>query len=149
MRRTELGFIFQAFNLIPSLNVLENVVLAAQYAGMSSDDARKAAKQTLEIMGLRDRDRHRPSELSGGQQQHIAIARTLVNSPRIIFGDEPTGNLDSADLARSLRQVNLETNTLFVLVTHSAEVANSCERTINMLDGRVLSEERVEERIPE
>jgi putative ABC transport system ATP-binding protein len=96
LRRTEVGFIFQTFNLVPSLTALENVVLAAEYAGKSRREARDLARTALSQVGLAEREDHRPTELSGGQQQRVANARALVNSPKVIFGDEPTGNLDSA-----------------------------------------------------
>jgi putative ABC transport system ATP-binding protein len=140
LRRQEVGFIFQTFNLVSSMNALENVALAAQYAGKGRREAREAAQQALEDVGLADRSRHRPTELSGGQQQRVAIARALVNGPRVIFGDEPTGNLDSAsseDIVAMMHTINKATGTTFVLVTHDAEVAQGCTRVIHMLDGRV------------
>lgn len=140
LRRKEVGFIFQTFNLIPSLNALENVSLAAQYAGNGRRDANEAAREALAQVGLADRHRHRPSELSGGQQQRVAVARALVNGPKVIFGDEPTGNLDSAsseEIVGMMHQINRETGTTFVLVTHDPGVAGTCDRVIHMLDGRV------------
>ena len=140
LRRDEVGFIFQTFNLVPSLNALENVALAAQYAGKSRREAREAAMEALADVGLADRQKHRPTELSGGQQQRVAVARALVNSPRVIFGDEPTGNLDSAsseEMVRMMHQINRETGTTFVLVTHAPEVAEACDRVVHMIDGQV------------
>lgn len=143
LRRTEVGFIFQTFNLVSSLTTLENITLAAQYAGKGGRDAREAARRALVQVELQDRDGHRPAELSGGQQQRVAIARALVNRPKVIFGDEPTGNLDStssADIVRMMREINRETGTTFVLVTHDPEVAGSCDRVVRMLDGRVIGQ---------
>ena len=140
LRREEVGFIFQTFNLVPSLNALENVALAAQYAGKGRREAREAATEALAGVGLADRQKHRPTELSGGQQQRVAVARALVNSPQVIFGDEPTGNLDSAsseEMVRMMHQINRDTGTTFVLVTHAPEVAEACDRVVHMIDGRV------------
>jgi ABC-type lipoprotein export system ATPase subunit len=140
LRRDQVGFIFQTFNLVPSLSALENVMLAAQYAGKSRVVARQAAETALTHVGLADRQRHRPNELSGGQQQRVAIARSLVNEPRVIFGDEPTGNLDSAssdEIVAMMRQINGTTGTTFVLVTHDPGVAEACTRVVHMLDGLV------------
>jgi putative ABC transport system ATP-binding protein len=140
VRRNEVGFIFQTFNLVPSLNALENVMLAAQYAGRKRAAAREAAEAALAHVGLSDRHRHRPAELSGGQQQRVAIARALVNEPKVIFGDEPTGNLDSSsskEIVDMMRQINRTTGTTFVLVTHDPGVANTCTRVVHMLDGLV------------
>ena len=117
-------------------------MLAAEYAGKGRRDAREAAKNALALVGLSDRERHRPTELSGGQQQRVAIARALVNSPKVIFGDEPTGNLDSASSAEvvdMMHQVNRETGTTFVLVTHDPGVADTCDRVLHMLDGLVTN----------
>ena len=142
LRRKEVGFIFQTFNLVPSLTAIENVALAAQYAGKGSRDAREAARQVLSEVELSDRENHRPPELSGGQQQRVAIARALVNHPKVIFGDEPTGNLDStsaSEIVQMMRDINRGTGTTFVLVTHDPEVARTCDRSIHMLDGKVTS----------
>jgi putative ABC transport system ATP-binding protein len=142
LRREEVGFIFQTFNLIPSLNALENVALAAQYAGKSRSAAREAAVEALAQVHLSDRHRHRPPELSGGQQQRVAIARALVNRPKVIFGDEPTGNLDSEsseEIVAMMNHINRATGTTFVLVTHDPGVAEACGRVIRMLDGKVYA----------
>jgi len=140
LRRNDVGFIFQTFNLVSSLNALENVTLAAQYAGKGRRDAQEAARQALDRVGLADRQRHRPSELSGGQQQRVAVARALVNGPKVIFGDEPTGNLDSTssdEIVTMMHEINHGTGTTFVLVTHDPGVAEACDRVVHMLDGRV------------
>lgn len=140
VRGREIGFIFQGFNLIPTLSGLDNVALGAEYAGMPRGRAVDRAKELLDLVGLADRMRHSPSELSGGQQQRVAIARALVNGPAIILGDEPTGDLDtatSAEIVATLRRINTETGTTFLLVTHNPEVAESCDRTIRMRDGVV------------
>ncbi len=142
LRRGEIGFIFQTFNLMPSLTAVENVMLAAEYAGRGRRDAREAARRALAQVGLADREDHKPMELSGGQQQRVAIARALVNRPKVIFGDEPTGNLDSASSAEivdMMHQINRETGTTFVLVTHDPGVAETCDRVLHMLDGRVTN----------
>jgi putative ABC transport system ATP-binding protein len=142
LRRNEIGFIFQTFNLVPSLTALENVMLAAEYAGKKRSDARAAARGALARVGLAEREDHKPTELSGGQQQRVAIARALVNGPKVIFGDEPTGNLDSAsshEIVATMHDINRETGTTFVLVTHDAGVAATCDRVVRMLDGRVTN----------
>jgi putative ABC transport system ATP-binding protein len=142
LRRNEVGFIFQTFNLVPSFTALENVMLAAEYAGKGRREAREAARNALAQVGLADREDHRPTELSGGQQQRVAIARALVNSPKVIFGDEPTGNLDSAssaEVVEMMHHINRETGTTFVLVTHDPGVAATCDRVFHMLDGRVTN----------
>ena len=142
VRRREVGFIFQTFNLVPSLTSLENVMLAAEYAGKGRREAREAAQSALAHVGLADRERHRPPELSGGQQQRVAIARALVNGPKVIFGDEPTGNLDSASSAEvvaMLQDINRSTGTTFIMVTHDPGVAETCDRVLHMLDGLVTN----------
>ncbi len=140
LRGQEIGFIFQGFNLIPTLDAVENVALAAEYAGASRRESVRRAEGLLDLVGLGERKRHVPSELSGGQQQRVAIARALVNRPSIILGDEPTGDLDtatSAEIVGLMRDINTRTGTTFVLVTHNPEVADSCDRTILMRDGVV------------
>jgi len=143
VRRNEIGFIFQGFNLIPTLSAEENVALAAEYAGLSRRDALVRARELLDLVGLGDRMRHVPSELSGGQQQRVAIARALVNDPGIVMGDEPTGDLDtatSAEIVGMMRRVNKERGTTFLIVTHNPEVAASCDRTVRMRDGVVADD---------
>jgi putative ABC transport system ATP-binding protein len=140
LRRNEVGFIFQTFNLVSSLTAMENVMLAAEYAGKGRRASSQAAGDALAQVGLSDRHKHRPTELSGGQQQRVAIARALVNGPKVIFGDEPTGNLDSVsseEIVAMMRQINRDTGTTFVLVTHDPGVAETCDRVVRMLDGRV------------
>jgi putative ABC transport system ATP-binding protein len=143
MRATRMGFVFQSFNLVPTLSADENVALAADYAGVPGGKARAAAREALELVGLPDRGGHRPSELSGGEQQRVAIARALVNRPTLVFADEPTGNLDSSranEILALLRRFNRERGQTFLLVTHDAEVGAACDRVIRMRDGRVVSE---------
>ncbi|MCK8114980.1 ABC transporter ATP-binding protein [Anaerosoma tenue] len=140
LRGREVGFIFQGFNLVPTMSALENVALAAEYAGASRKSASVVAHALLEEVGLGDRVRHLPSELSGGQQQRVAIARALVNGPSIVMGDEPTGDLDTAtsdDIVALMRDVNRDKETTFVIVTHNPEVARACDRTVRMRDGVV------------
>jgi len=140
VRGREVGFIFQGFNLIPSLSAVENVALAAEYAGASRHDATARARDMLDLVGLADRMTHKPTELSGGQQQRVAIARAMVNDPAIVMGDEPTGDLDTAtseEVVAVMRTVNTERGTTFVIVTHDPEVAEKCDRTIHMRDGVV------------
>jgi putative ABC transport system ATP-binding protein len=144
-RRQEIGFIFQGFNLIPTLSAIENVALASEYAGAGRGEASRRADELLELVGLGDRKRHVPNELSGGQQQRVAIARALANRPSIILGDEPTGDLDtgtSADIMAMMRRINADTGTTFLLVTHNPEVAAGCDRTLRMRDGIVEDDGR-------
>jgi putative ABC transport system ATP-binding protein len=143
VRGTEVGFIFQGFNLVPSLTATENVALAAEYAGLSRREATKRAQVMLELVGLAERTSHVPTELSGGQQQRVAIARALVNDPTIVMGDEPTGDLDTAtseEIVEVMRSINEERGTTFLIVTHNPEVAEACDRTINMRDGVVVQD---------
>jgi putative ABC transport system ATP-binding protein len=145
IRATEMGFVFQAFNLVPTLSAIENVMLAASYAGSPRATARAAALESLALVGLADRAGHRPSELSGGEQQRVAIARALINRPKLVLGDEPTGNLDTArtaDVLALLRHLNREAGQAFLLVTHDPRVGEACDRIIRMQDGQVLSQGR-------
>jgi putative ABC transport system ATP-binding protein len=143
-RAHEMGFVFQAFNLVPVLTAQENVALAAEYAGVSGRQARQAAVEALALVGLSERANHLPSELSGGEQQRVAIARALVNQPAIVFADEPTGNLDSArtvEVLGLLRDLNRTRGQTFVIVTHDPEVGAACDRIIRMRDGRVVEDQ--------
>jgi putative ABC transport system ATP-binding protein len=138
IRARRMGFVFQDFNLVPTLNAYENVYLAADYAGVPGKKAKPAVLEALEMVGLSDRTVHRPAELSGGEQQRVAIARALVNRPALVLADEPTGNLDSersADILGLLSRFNREHGQTFVLVTHDPEVAAACHRIIHMRDG--------------
>jgi putative ABC transport system ATP-binding protein len=140
IRARRMGFVFQDFNLVPTLTALENVQLACDYAGIAGKAARDASLEALGLVGLADRAGHKPAELSGGEQQRVAIARALVNKPEIILADEPTGNLDSdrsAEVLALLRQFNREHGQTIVLVTHDAEVGEACDRVIRMRDGRI------------
>ncbi|MEW6223832.1 MAG: ABC transporter ATP-binding protein [Chloroflexota bacterium] len=143
-RAREMGFVFQAFNLVPVLSAQENVALAGEYAGVPGRRARRAAEEALALVGLSGRAHHLPSELSGGEQQRVAIARALVNDPAVVFADEPTGNLDSARTAEVLgllRDLNRTRGQTFVIVTHDPDVGAACDRIIRMRDGLVVGEE--------
>lgn len=141
IRREKIGFIFQMFNLIPTLNALENVSLPMMFVGASRGKRIKRAKELLKIVGLSDRMDHKPSELSGGEQQRVAIARALANDPPVIFGDEPTGNLDTEagnDVMDFLGNLNKKGETLIV-VTHDPEIAARAHRSIVMRDGTLMA----------
>jgi putative ABC transport system ATP-binding protein len=139
LRNRKLGFVFQFFNLLPKLNVLQNVELPMIYSGIGSNERRARAMEALEAVDLVNRAKHRPSQLSGGQQQRVAIARALVNNPRIVFADEPTGNLDSHTgeaILQLFRKLSQEGRTI-VLVTHDPEIAAVTPRRIEIRDGRI------------
>lgn len=139
MRNRKIGFVFQFFNLLPKLNVLQNVELPMIYSGVSGKERRERAMAALSAVDMANRARHRPSQLSGGQQQRAAIARALVNSPRIIFADEPTGNLDSHTgeaILNLFRKLSTEGRTI-VLVTHDPEIAAVTPRRIEIRDGKI------------
>ena len=141
IRNRKIGFVFQFFNLLPKLSVVQNVELPMIYSGVSGKERRQRAMAALESVDLANRAKHRPSQLSGGQQQRAAIARALVNSPRIIFADEPTGNLDShtGDAILSLfRKLSQEGRTI-VLVTHDPEIAAVTPRRIEIRDGKIAT----------
>ena len=140
IRARQMGFVFQDFNLVPTLTAIENVMLACDYAGMPGSQAKTMALEALGLVGLADRADHRPAELSGGEQQRVAIARALVNRPSLILADEPTGNLDSEhteEVLALLRRFNSEHGQTLVLVTHDPDVAEACDRVVRMRDGRV------------
>jgi putative ABC transport system ATP-binding protein len=146
IRARSMGFVFQAFNLVPTLTAQENVSLAAEYAGTPRAVARQAAAGALASVGLEERAGHRPMELSGGEQQRVALARALVNQPKLILGDEPTGNLDSAraaDVLALLRRFNQERGQTMLIVTHDPDVGAACDRIIRMRDGRIVADEAV------
>jgi ABC-type lipoprotein export system ATPase subunit len=145
MRRTAVGFVFQAFHLMEELTAIENVELSALLAGRSPRAARRRAQELLEQVGLADRARFLPSALSGGQRQRVAIARALSNEPLVVFADEPTGNLDSAatlDVLRLFEGLHESGQTL-VIVTHDARIAATADRMISMRDGAFVDETRL------
>jgi ABC-type lipoprotein export system ATPase subunit len=144
LRARMTGFIFQSFNLLPTLNVVENVEMPLLISGIRGGEARRRALEILDAVGLTDRIDHRPSALSGGQQQRVAIARALVNRPAIVFADEPTGNLDSASASQVIdliQRLNAGYGQAFVIVTHSPEIAGNARRIIRMQDGRVIADD--------
>ncbi|MBP7810332.1 MAG: ABC transporter ATP-binding protein [Bacteroidia bacterium] len=140
-RNLNIGFVFQFHHLLPEFDALENVCMPALIAKTSKKQAETKAKELLDYLGLKDRFTHKPSELSGGEQQRVAVARALINSPKIIFADEPSGNLDS-NTAQELHQLffNLrkELNQTFVIVTHNTELADMADRKLVMKDGKVI-----------
>jgi putative ABC transport system ATP-binding protein len=142
IRRQRIGFVFQEFNLIPTLTAVENVLLPLRY-GPRRPDGRRRAMELLDTVGLAERATHRPSELSGGEQQRVAIARSLVNEPAVVLADEPTGELDSATSARlldTLRRLNREWGVTIAIVTHDAGVAAKTDRVVRLSDGRVIAD---------
>ncbi|MGA1237605.1 MAG: ABC transporter ATP-binding protein [Limisphaerales bacterium] len=142
IRNQKIGFVFQFFNLLPKLSVLQNVELPMVYAGLSGRERRDRAMAALRMVEMDNRARHRPSQLSGGQQQRTAIARALVNNPRIVFADEPTGNLDSHTgevILQLFRDLSGEGRTI-VLVTHDPEIAAVTPRRIEIRDGKIMEQ---------
>jgi putative ABC transport system ATP-binding protein len=148
MRGQRIGFIFQEYNLLPALNVVENVTLPLRYTRSRVGDGKARARELLEIVGLEDRVRHRPDELSGGEQQRVAIARSLINRPALVLGDEPTGAVDSQtsmELLALMRRLNRDENVTFIIVTHDLDLASRADRMIRLKDGRVVADERLEQ----
>lgn len=142
LRATRIGFVFQGFNLIPSLDALENVMLPARYARIPQARARDRARELLADVGLADRMHHRPAQLSGGQQQRVAIARALVNEPALLLADEPTGDLDrrTSDVVLDmLERFNRERGQTLVIVTHSEAVWRRAQRVIRIADGLLVA----------
>lgn len=142
IRNQEIGFIFQGFNLIPSLTALENVELPLIYRGVAKRDRLRLSNQALEKVGLGNRKEHKPSEMSGGQQQRVAIARAIAQAPPIILADEPTGNLDSAstrEIMDILKKLHEEGRTV-ILITHDNEIAEQAKRVIRIMDGRIVED---------
>jgi putative ABC transport system ATP-binding protein len=142
-RNQKIGFIFQSFNLIPDLNLFENVDVPLRYRRMSKGERKQRIEHALETVGLGSRMKHVPAQLSGGQQQRVAIARALAGDPKILLADEPTGNLDSTmahQVLELLEEIHANGTTI-VMVTHDQELAQRAERNIQLLDGRVSAEE--------
>jgi len=144
IRNQKLGFVFQSFNLLPRLNVLENVELPLVYSGLHAGERKKRALAALTAVGLSDRRHHRPSQLSGGQNQRAAIARALVNNPKLILADEPTGALDSRtgeNILQLFRDLHAQGHTV-ALVTHDPKIAAETPRSIRILDGKIIEDIR-------
>ncbi len=146
VRGTEIGFVFQQFNLMPRLTAVENVALPLVYAGVGKKTRTEKAMQVLDMVNLTDRSHHKPNELSGGQCQRVAIARALVNDPAIILADEPTGNLDSKtsdEIMEIFGNIHTQGNTV-ILVTHEEDIANHAHRIIRLRDGLIETDKRKE-----
>jgi ABC-type lipoprotein export system ATPase subunit len=146
LRGKKLGFVFQDFNLLPGLNALQNVMLPLRYTKNGKDGKARAAT-LLDEVGLKDRMHHRPDQMSGGEKQRVAIARSLINRPSLVLGDEPTGEVDSEtsqQIVALMRRMNREHGVTFILVTHDTDVAAQTDRVIRLKDGKVLSDTRVD-----
>jgi putative ABC transport system ATP-binding protein len=147
IRNRKIGFVFQTFNLLPRMTAQRNVELPLVYAGLKRSQRRELAAEALSRVGLTDRAEHRPNEMSGGQRQRVAIARALVVNPRILFADEPTGNLDSktgSEIMAIFRSLN-DSGATIVLVTHEPDIALHAKRVVHLRDGLVCSDERIPE----
>lgn len=141
-RNEQVGFIFQFHQLLPEFTALENICIPAFIKKTPKAEAEKRAMELLDFLGLKDRASHKPAELSGGEQQRIAVARSLINNPAIIFADEPSGNLDSESAERLHKlffQLREEFHQTFVIVTHNEELANMADRKLTMVDGKIIS----------
>ncbi|MBE7014943.1 MAG: ABC transporter ATP-binding protein [Ruminococcaceae bacterium] len=146
IRNKTLGFIFQQYNLIPKLNLLENVELPLVYRGVPKEKREKMARESLERVGLSGREKYYPSQLSGGQQQRVSIARALAGEPSVILADEPTGALDSKtgrEVLEFLKKLHSEGNTV-VIITHDNSIAEQCKRIVRIQDGKIISDEKTE-----
>lgn len=149
IRNKELGFVFQAFNLLPRMSVLENVELPMTYGGIAKKERRDKALSALDKVGLSDRVKHRPNEISGGQKQRVAIARAIVNNPAVIMADEPTGNLDtksSIEIMKIFQDLNNEGATI-IMVTHETDIAEYSKRIVRFKDGQIVDDYAVKNRI--
>lgn len=143
IRRDKIGFIFQSFNLLPTLNIIENVFVPLAPSGITSEK-REYAKELIDLVGLGDRIHHTPNKLSGGEQQRVAIARAFINKPDIILADEPTGNLDSKsgkEVMQLMKDMNIDEGVTLVIVTHDPNVGNETDRTIHIRDGEILKDQ--------
>jgi putative ABC transport system ATP-binding protein len=143
VRGQKIGFIFQTFNLLPYLSAIDNVELGQKYAGKMDV---KIAREALAKVGLLDRIKHRPNELSGGEQQRVAVARALAKDPPIILADEPTGNLDShsgKEVMSILTSLHVEKNITLIMITHDPNIAHYCQRIVHIQDGQIISEEKL------
>jgi len=143
IRNIKVGFVFQRFNLLQNMSALENVALPQLYAGKTEKESKKRAQQMLEMVGLNHRLYHFPTELSGGEQQRVAVARALVNAPPIILADEPTGNLDSATgqkIMQLFKDLNKNNGVTFIIITHDVGIAEETDRIVRLLDGRIIED---------
>ena len=143
LRNQTVGFVFQQYHLIPSMNVLENVMLPLKYAHVEHSERVERAEEALEAVGLGDRLKHRPHELSGGQKQRVAIARAMITQPKILLADEPTGALDSTtgkQVMELFKKINQEQGTTIIIVTHDPRIGESTKRCIRILDGQLVQE---------
>jgi putative ABC transport system ATP-binding protein len=147
IRNRKVGFVFQAYNLLPRLNALENIELPLLYSGISAKRRKELAWEMLKKVGLADRAAHRPTEMSGGQAQRVAIARALIVGPALLLADEPTGNLDSKsgnEIMALFQKINAEGVTI-IMVTHEADIAAATRRIIQLKDGKILSDKKIEQ----
>jgi len=145
LRREKIGFIFQSFNLVPRLSVLQNVELPMTYAGQKTKLRRTRALELLGLVGLSERTGFKPRQLSGGQTQRVAIARALANHPSLLLADEPTGNLDTKsgdEIIAELKRLNREQGSTVVIVTHNPEIASAADRVVTVRDGHIISDEK-------
>ena len=145
LRREDIGYVFQTFHLLPTLTALENVEFPGQLIGMPTVESRKRAHELLAMVGMEHRKDHRPSALSGGERQRVALARSVMNRPRLILADEPTGSLDSASGKQVLdliKQISEESDVSVLLVTHDLKTTHICNRIVHMLDGRIEEAQR-------
>jgi len=149
LRLRKLGFVFQTFNLVPTLTALENVELRLSLAGLNGSEQRRQATKLLKLVGLGGRLKHRPNQMSAGERQRIAIARALTNDPELVLADEPTGNLDTTigrEIIALMRDLNRKFEKTFIIVTHNPEVARTTDRVVILKDGKIAKEERKEKR---
>ena len=143
IRNSKIGFIFQNYNLLPKLSILENVELPLDYMGLTAKETKDRSMEVIKKLGLETHIKHKPTELSGGQMQRVAIARALVTKPRIILADEPTGALDSKngkEVLKLLKELNIEDGITLILITHDLNIANEARRIISIKDGSIVSD---------
>ncbi|MEQ8155893.1 MAG: ABC transporter ATP-binding protein [Clostridiaceae bacterium] len=149
IRNKKIGFVFQNFNLLPRMNILQNVELPMMYGGVNAKERRERALKALERVGLTSWIKHKPNEISGGQKQRVAIARAIVNNPAVIMADEPTGNLDSKvseEVMKTFQQLNDEGTTI-IMVTHEPDIARYSKRILRVRDGQIVEDQEVKDRI--